>query len=245
MRVATDRFLLLIAVTLGALLVACSSGDDSPDPTSAGSSPSTTATEGASSTPGDGQPENTATPPGWVSDALDQQESVRFVAATGGVGVSHRSACDDGARIDGSWPEGAELEVVLAGDANCAEWTLMTDGDITSWVRNRYLSETQPAVRSAGGGASSGSTGSGSSSSSRQVEVIDFFGKLIPTAQLVVKPQTYTYVGTTRTAGCEASWHPVGDSVVALSGQTLADPAPDGCGFGAVHITPAYWVTAN
>lgn len=238
MRASLERLSLIAVIALGAILVACSSGGDASTPGAADSSATATATTDASTSNGASA---TATPPGWVTGAIEDQQDTRYISATGGVGVSYRSACEDNARIDGSWPEGTELKIVLAGDANCADWTLMTDGDTTSWVRDRYLSETAPVVSSGGGG----SAGAGTSSSSRQVEVIDFFGNLIPTAQLKVRAATYTYVDTKITAGCEASWHPVGDSVIALSGKIIKDPSPTGCGFGAVRLVPAQWVTTN
>lgn len=233
MKLTTFRLLTLLVVALGILGAACS-GSDGPDPAEAYDITSTSETD-ATSTSAGASP--TSSVPGWVSDALDEQESIRYIANTGGVGVSHRSACETGARIDGVWPEGTKLEIVLDSETGCDNWALVTDGDITSWVASKFLSTTQPASRPAPA-ASGGSTASAS-----QVQVIDFFGNLIPTAQLRTKPATYTYNNTVLVAGCAASWHPVGDSVVTLSGKVIADPAPDGCGFGAIDSVPAYFVT--
>jgi len=234
MRLTTARLMTMFVLSLALLGSACSGSDGADPAESYDASP--TAGPGAAS---DGSASPTSTVPGWVADALDEQESTRYIANTGGVGVSHRSACQTDARIDGVWPEGTKLQIVLDSETDCDDWSLLTDGDITSWVADKFLSSTPPTVGSAPA-ASAGSSGSSS-----QVQVIEFFGNLIPTAQLRTKPATYTYNNTVLIAGCAASWHPVGDSAIALSGKVIADPAPDGCGFGAIDSVPAYYVTVN
>lgn len=233
MSVTKKSLLLVLGIVLGSVAVACSSSEPEVAATGTTSdSADSTGTSAASS-------EATSNQPAWVTDALEQQETIRYVANSGGVGVSHRSACEDAARIDGVWPEGAELEIVLSDEPDCADWTLLSDGTITSWVRNKYLASTTPAT------AGSGTASTGTSSATAQIEVINFFGNLIPTAQLRVRPLSYTYNNAVFVSGCDKSWHPIGDSAIALSGKVIADPDPNSCGFGVLSLVPAYWVTVN
>ncbi|MBT5773924.1 MAG: hypothetical protein HOH95_06060 [Dehalococcoidia bacterium] len=238
MSVITNRLLLVLGIALASVAVACSSSDA--DVAANGTTTTSTSDSTTTSTTGT---DATSNQPAWVTDALDQQETTRYIANSGGVGVSHRSACEDASRIDGVWPEGAELQIVLADEPDCAEWTLLSDGTVTSWVRNKYLASAAPAT--AGGTASTGSSSTGSSSSTVQIEVIDFFGNLIPTSLLRVRPLSYTYNNAVFVSGCDKSWHPIGDSAIALSGKVIADPDPNNCGFGVVSLVPAYWVTVN
>lgn len=243
MRTATRRYLLLLVTALALLASACSGGTDADNVEAAGSTTTGTSSQAITSAGGNGDSETTSptsTLPGWVSDALDGQDNVRYVANTGGVGVSHRSACETAARIDGSWPDGTELEIVLDSEPGCEDWALLSDGKITSWVSTAYLSLIQPVRTTAPAAATSTGTGS-----SRQIEVINFFGNLIPTAQLKVRPATYTYNNTVFVSGCAQSWHPVGDSAISTEGKIIADPAPQDCGFGAVELVPAYWITTG
>lgn len=235
MNVTSKSLLLVLGIVLGSVAVACSSSEpDVAATATTASSSSSTATSAASA-------EATSNQPAWVTDALEQQETIRYIANSGGVGVSHRSACQDTARIDGVWPEGVELEIVLSDEPDCADWTLLSDGTVTSWVRNKYLASTVPTT---GGGT--GSTGSASTSSATvQIEVINFFGNLIPTSQLRVRPLSYTYNNAVFVSGCDKSWHPIGDSAIALSGKVIVDPDPNSCGFGVLSLVPAYWVTVN
>lgn len=225
---------------LALLASACSGESDAQNLEAADSNSNPTSASGQTinGTGDDATASTTATAPGWVSDALDQEEHIRYIANTGGVGVSHRSACEKAARIDGSWPDGTELEIVLDSEPGCEDWSLLSDGQITSWVSNSYLSLTAPAPSVAP--AASASTGTG-----RQIEVINFFGKLIPTAYLKIKPATYTYNNTVLISGCAQSWHPVGGSAITTTGEIIADPDPQNCGFGAVELVPAYWVTTG
>jgi hypothetical protein len=243
MRTATRHLPLIFITALALLASACSGASDAPNVEDAGSASNTgsTGTSGQA-TNGDSAGGETASPtptlPGWVSDAIDEQEHIRYIANTGGVGVSHRSACETAARIDGSWPDGTELEIVLDSEPGCENWSLLSDGQITSWVSNSYLSLTEPAPSVAPAATASTSTG-------RQVEVINFFGKLIPTTYLKIKPATYTYNNTVLISGCAQSWHPVGDSAITTTGEIIADPDPQNCGFGAVELVPAYWITTS
>ena len=56
------------------------------------------------------------------------------IAHTGGVGVAHRYACRDDARVMdlAGWPEGAAV-------APCAGWLCVESGGVTLWVREAYL----------------------------------------------------------------------------------------------------------
>ena len=72
--------------------------------------------------------------------ATVEQRRVRVIAGTGGIGVSHRNDCVDGARLHGfGWADGELVEVVAEGDGRCAGWLQVRAGGVTSWVRERYL----------------------------------------------------------------------------------------------------------
>ncbi len=243
MLMTPKRYLLALVAIFAVLTAACSSSDGSGDGSPAeaadtGASGSTTSSSPVGGTIDDdgGNADPTATQPTWVTDALDDAEQTQYVANTGGVGVSLRSACETDARIDGSWPEGTELEVVLDAEAGCEDWSLLSDGEITSWVANKYLSDTQPTGRT---------TTTASSGTTRQIEVIDFFGNLIPVSQLTVRPATFTYNNAVFVSGCAESWHPVGDSAISTAGKIIANPAPKDCGFGAISLVPSFWVSVS
>lgn len=70
-----------------------------------------------------------------------------YVAGTGGVGVSIRSACEDSARTGArAWAESTAVQVEYVGTSACTGWVLARVGSTTSWVRERYLSATRPVV---------------------------------------------------------------------------------------------------
>ncbi len=74
---------------------------------------------------------------------------------TGGIGVSHRNACADGARLSaiGGWRDGTLVEVQARGLGDCAGWLLVKANDGTSWVRERYVERlVTPVVPDTGGG---------------------------------------------------------------------------------------------
>lgn len=96
-------------------------------------------------------PEASATPaqvpvePTAVAVAL----RTRYVANTDGDGVSVRSACRDSARTGApGWPESAVVRVEYLGTGECTGWVLarLDTGNAASWIRDRYLSETEPVV---------------------------------------------------------------------------------------------------
>ena len=75
-------------------------------------------------------------------DAAPEQPAVLVIGNTGGVGVSHRSDCSDEARLPRfGWDDGQEVEVVEEGAGRCAGWLRVRAGEVTSWVRERYLLE--------------------------------------------------------------------------------------------------------
>jgi hypothetical protein len=80
--------------------------------------------------------------------------------------VSFRDACDDSARIGGSWPEGTEVTVMQTGTGDCSGWMLVRASGTTSWVREGYLSTTAVPLVSNGGGGGGGSSSSGGSGGS-------------------------------------------------------------------------------
>ena len=61
------------------------------------------------------------------------------IGATGGDGVSLRSACRVDARIAGGWADDTELEVIEVGTGECEGWTRVEARGIDSWVSNEYL----------------------------------------------------------------------------------------------------------
>jgi len=61
------------------------------------------------------------------------------VGATGGDGVSLRSGCSAGSRIDDGWRDGTEVVVVEVGVADCVGWTRAQAAGVVSWVSNQYL----------------------------------------------------------------------------------------------------------
>ena len=87
----------------------------------------------------------TASPTGSataIPTALPVPDSpIRYIGDTDGDGVGLRTACEDAARADGAWPEGTEVVIEERGTGACFSWSLVSDGDTTSWVRNIYLVE--------------------------------------------------------------------------------------------------------
>jgi hypothetical protein len=109
--------------------------------------------------------ETTATPtPAATAVATTSEPAVRYVANTGGSGVSLRSACRVDARIAGAWAEGTRVEVVQVGSGSCDGWTLAASGSTETWVDNRYLGDTAATVATRpGGSTSTGGTPTGGS----------------------------------------------------------------------------------
>ena len=68
----------------------------------------------------------------------------RYVAYTGGAGISLRSDCRNDARIAGAWAEGTRVEVVEVGSGDCDGWTLAARGSTETWVSNQYLGSSAP-----------------------------------------------------------------------------------------------------
>ena len=77
----------------------------------------------------------------------------RAIVYTSGDGVAHRSDCDEDARREGAWAEGTIVRVTHRGVGPCLGWSLATDGEVSSWVRDRYV-----AVPSDPGGGSGSRT---------------------------------------------------------------------------------------
>ena len=86
------------------------------------------------------EPEASPTPASVVSVVA----TTRFIANTGGTGVSLRSECENAARTGGAWPEGQQVTVVGAGTNACTGWVLARLGNTESWVRASYVSESKP-----------------------------------------------------------------------------------------------------
>lgn len=225
-------------IVIGMLAAACSgsgrAATATPDPTEATPAP----TEDAATA------EATSELPEWVQTRLESGDTdgdgtqdllERYVAATGGGGVAHRTACEDGARLSTVWPEGTKLEVVASSSTECGDWTLVTDGEITSWVSDKYLAEEKPLPASGGGGGGGGASG--------WVQVLQYGQGLwqIPLSELRVAPAADTW--------CDFdSWHDPegGDFIVSLvDGTPFVNPDPVRCGFGAVNSATILWVPAE
>lgn len=221
-------------IVLGLLAAACSASGGAATSTTGpteGSSPASTEDISASATP---------QLPDWVRKRLEsgdvdgdgtEDALQRYVAFTGGGGVAHRSACDDSARLSTVWTEGTMLEVVPSDSSDCDSWTLVTDGETTSWVRDKYLSEEKPLpVTNGGGGGSS------------NIQVLQY-GQglwLIPLSEIRVAPASETRCGFD-------SWHdPAGGDflVHTIDGTPFVNPDPGRCGFGDVRSAVILWVPA-
>ena len=76
------------------------------------------------------------------------------VSNTGGVGVSHRDECEDGARLSaiGGWRDATMVHVQAQGMGRCAGWLFVEAHDATSWVRELYIERLSlPVVPATGG----------------------------------------------------------------------------------------------
>lgn len=134
-----DRLGRLVPAVLGAilLLAACDDGRPPPPPEL---SELAARLEDAALAPA--IPEPTAEPA--PSDDQDRAPpslvgTLVTIGATGGDGVSLRSACHTDARIAGGWADGTALDVVEVGAGECEGWTLVEARGISSWVSNQYL----------------------------------------------------------------------------------------------------------
>ena len=227
-------------IVIALLAAACSSS---------GGAATTTpdSTETAIATADDPTASPTSDLPDWVRDRIDSgdldgdgsEDSLdRYVVDTGSGGVSHRTACEDSARLDTVWDQGANLTIVASNSGECDGWTLVTDGDVTSWVLNKYLDDEKPltvaTVGSGGGGTGGGGGG--------WIQVLQY-GQgewLIPLHELRVVAAGDTW--------CEVdSWHdPEGGEylVTTVDGLPFVNPDPIRCGFGTVNSALILWVPA-
>ncbi len=74
---------------------------------------------------------------------------LRYISNTDGAGVRVRDDCQDAAPGVGALAEGQSVAVVERGTASCGGWTLVSGGDVRSWVRNEYLdASATPSGRS-------------------------------------------------------------------------------------------------
>lgn len=78
--------------------------------------------------------------------AMEIDPVQRYVANTGGTGLSLRNDCLDSARIEGTWPDGATVIVSYQGVGECDGWSIADDGTAVSWVHNSYLANSPPTA---------------------------------------------------------------------------------------------------
>ena len=91
---------------------------------------------------------------GGPREASPQRASRLVIGDTGGVGVSHRNDCAQGARLSalGGWPDGTRVEVLAEGVGRCSGWLWARASGVTSWLRPDYaLTSVDAAGRAAGG----------------------------------------------------------------------------------------------
>jgi hypothetical protein len=226
-------------IALGLLGAACSAPGTAATNTPDDASATASATDDPTASP-------TSDLPDWVRDRIDSgdldgdgvdDQLVRYVTGTGGGGVSHRTACEESARLDTVWDEATSLEVVASNSGECDGWTLVTDGETTSWVLNKYLDEAKPVAATGGGGGGGGGTSAGSG----WVQVLAYEHWQIPISKLRVAEVGETW--------CDArSWHdPAGGNYVTetVDGTAFVNPDPQRCGFGKVGQLAVIWVPAS
>ncbi len=92
-----------------------------------------------------------------IAETNPPQLTALYVGNTGGSGVAVRNACNDDARVGGSWPLGTQVIVLWAGEDECEGWTHITGSHGPSWIRNDYLVAEAPPTPTRGGSVS-GST---------------------------------------------------------------------------------------
>ncbi len=128
----------LLPLVLGVVvLAACGDGSTAPPPELA-----ELAVRLDDSRFGAGVPEATAEPgsaEGPDAAPASLVGAVVTIGATGGDGVSLRSACRVDARVAGGWTDGTELVVVEVGVDECDGWTRVEAAGVNSWVSNEYL----------------------------------------------------------------------------------------------------------
>lgn len=86
--------------------------------------------------------------PGGAIDPwfVEVEPESRYIANTGGSGVSFRDDCLDSARLEGSWPEGAQVVLSHDGIGFCEGWSVVLDDVAVSWVQDQYLAASPPSV---------------------------------------------------------------------------------------------------
>ena len=77
----------------------------------------------------------------WTGPPPALAASRGVIAHTDGLGVAHRFACHDDARVAGTagWPEGTIVTLLQTGVGECAGWLRARTDDATSWVRDGYV----------------------------------------------------------------------------------------------------------
>lgn len=90
--------------------------------------------------------------------------SSMYIAHTDGTGVRVRTECSPDAPGSGAIPEGATVQLVRVGGAECPGWALVSADGSESWVRMTYLNAANPAKQASNG--SSAGAGKGAAASS-------------------------------------------------------------------------------
>ena len=91
---------------------------------------------------------NTAPQPATGCTDCEPVEPTRvWIANTDGQGVAVRNDCQDSARVERwAYPAGSRLQLVATGTGRCTDWSFVRGRDSTTWVRNRYLADTEPTI---------------------------------------------------------------------------------------------------
>lgn len=175
-------------------------------------------------------------PPGssLIADAVErtstaaQGSSRRFIAHTEGRGVRLRTECRDEAVTQGTLAERFEVIVDAVGSGACAGWSRVHSGSIVSWVRDRYLVDSLPAV--VGGAASEAVTGVAPSVPPAAASVAPSAGGTVPNATPPPSSFAFTASGGARVLlseidGLATLWG--GPSGLVYLGLIASTPLPD------------------
>ena len=152
-RIAIVVSMIALIAIVGTVIAAQSGGDEDGERAAATSETTGAAAASPSEPAGADDGDQSA-----VGEATATVLGSRYIGNSGGSRVSLRSDCEDSARVDGSWPEGAAVVLLEPGEGRCEGWTMVAGAGGSSWVREQYLVEEQPATVAASGGSAPAGT---------------------------------------------------------------------------------------